>query len=563
MGMKRTTFAIAGVGLVILGAMLGQWLHGDSSTEPDAAAFETVGTAYEVIRKSYVEPVPPGSLARTAIEGMTGSLDPFSVYISRERMKQVEETFRGSFEGIGVTYELIGGPNDQDTIGVVTVLPGGPSAKAGVRAGDRIVQVSGSSAVGWSHQKIRNRLKGPEGSTVTVSIRRPGRAEPLTTTITRDSVPLETVQATYMMSDQTGYVRLGRFARTTAEELSDALRRLDEKGMERLVLDLRGNAGGLMSMAEKVADEFLVEDQLIVEARSRHDEYGGARYASGEGQFKDRPLVVLVDERSASASEIVAGALQDHDRALLVGRGTFGKGLVQRQFDLQDGSGLRLTVARFYTPSGRLLQRPDTTSEDTLLADVSVRTAIDTAGVPDSLIHRTDAGRVVIGGGGIIPDHIISPDEGPVFRRIVQRKGILRDFARRWIDAHSDSLRGQWANRADAFVDQFTLPSTVYPAFVRFAAERGVRPTQEIAGPGGEQPGRKATEVGGREEPFSKADVQAARPAIETVIKSYVGQRLFGPSMLIRIRNTMDPVVTEAQRLWPTAETWASRYPVQ
>jgi len=563
MGMKRTTFTLAGIGLVVLGAMLGQWLHADSTAEPDADAFETVGTAYEVIRKSYVEPVSPGSLSQTAIEGMAGSLDPFSVYISRERMKQVEETFQGAFEGIGVTYELIGGPEGQDTIGVVTVLPGGPSAKAGVRAGDRIVQVSGSSAVGWSHQKIRNRLKGPEGSTVTVSLRRPGRAEPLTTTITRDSVPLETVQATYMMSDRTGYVRLGRFARTTAQELSEALRRLDEKGMERLVLDLRGNAGGLMSMAEKVADEFLVDGQLIVQARSRHEEYGGARYASDEGQFEDRPLVVLVDGGSASASEIVAGALQDHDRALLVGRRTFGKGLVQRQFDLQDGSGLRLTVARFYTPSGRLLQRSDTTGEDTLFTGSSTRTEIDTAAVPDSLTHRTDAGRLVIGGGGIIPDQIIPSDEGPLFQRIVQRNGVLRDFARQWIDAHSDSLREQWADRPDAFVDQFTLPSTVYPAFVRFAAERGVRPTQGATKPAGRQGERGETEMGAGEEPFSETDVQAAHRAIETAIKSYVGQRLFGPSMRIRIRNTMDPIVSEAQRLWPTAETWANRYPVQ
>ena len=562
MGMKRTTFAIAGVGLVVLGAMLGQWLHADSAVEPDPNAFETVGTAYEVIRESYVEPVPPGSLSRTAIEGMVGSLDPFSVYISRERMKQVEETFRGSFEGIGVTYELIGGPGGQDTIGVVTVVPGGPSAKAGLRAGDRIVQVSDSSAIGWSHQKIRNRLKGPQGSTVTVSLRRPGRAEPLTTTITRDSVPLETVQATYMMSAQTGYVRLGRFARTTAQELSDALRELDEKGMERLVLDLRGNAGGLMSMAEKVADEFLVDGQLIVEARSRHDEYGGARYASSEGQFEDRPVIVLVDERSASASEIVAGALQDHDRALLVGRRTFGKGLVQRQFDLQDGSGMRLTVARFYTPSGRLLQRPDTTGEDTLLTGVSDRTEIDTATVPDSLIHRTDAGRVVIGGGGIIPDRIIPRDEGAAFRRTVQRRGILRDFARQWIDAHSDSLRREWTDRPDAFVEQFRLPSTVYPAFVRFAAERGVRAKPASTPPAEPRDGAEAERRAGGE-PFSEADVQTARPAIETLVKSYVGQRLFGPSMMIRIRNTMDPIVSEVQRSWPTAEAWASRYPVQ
>jgi carboxyl-terminal processing protease len=494
---------------------------------------------------------------------MVGSLDPFSVYISRERMQQVEETFRGSFEGIGVTYEHIDGPDGQDTIGVVTVVPGGPSAKAGLRAGDRIVQVDGASAVGWTHQKIRDRLKGPEGSTVSVTLRRPRRSESLTTTITRGNVPLETVQAQYMMSDRTGYVRLGRFARTTAQELSEALRQLDEQGMERLVLDLRGNAGGLMSMAEKVADEFLVDDQLIVTARSRHEDYGGARYASGEGQFEDRPLIVLVDGRSASASEIVAGALQDHDRALLVGRRTFGKGLVQRQFDLGDGSGLRLTVARFYTPSGRLLQRPDTTAADTLL------TTVDTSSVPDSLRHRTDAGRLVIGGGGIVPDRIVPPDEGHPYRRAVQRTGILRDFARRWIDVHGDSLRRRWDGRPDAFAARYTLPSTVYPAFVGYAAERGVRvsssPVSASATVSAGAPERPPTALGGEgdQEPFSQTDVQAARPTIETVIKSYVGQRLFGSSMRIRVQNTTNPIVSEALRSWDTAATWGDRYPVK
>jgi carboxyl-terminal processing protease len=556
MGIRHTTFAIVGVGLVALGAMLGQWLHDDPAAEADPQAFRTVGAAYEVIRQSYVESVPPKRLARSAIEGMTGSLDPFSVYISRERMERVKETFRGSFEGIGVTYERIGGPKGQDTIGVVSVVPDGPSDKAGVRAGDRIVQVNGASTIGWGHAKIRRRLKGRGGSTVTVTLRRPRRAEPITTTITRGDVPLETVQATYMMTDRTGYVRLSRFARTTARELSEALRRLDGQGMERLVLDLRGNSGGLMSMAEKVADEFLVDGQLIVRARSRHDEYEGARYASAEGKFEDRPLIVLVDERSASASEIVAGALQDHDRALLVGRRTFGKGLVQRQFDLRDGSGVRLTVARFYTPSGRLLQRPDTAGTDTLLTSVDARSEIDTSTVPDSLVHRTDAGRVVVGGGGIVPDRIVSPDEGPPYQRAVQRDGILRDFARQWIDVHGDSLRRRWEGRPDAFAEQYTLPSTVYPAFVRYAAERGVRP-------GGAQGEGGADAKASAHESFSEADVAAARSAIETIMKSYVGQRLFGGAMRIRVQNTRSPIVSTALRAWAPATTWADRYPVQ
>ena len=560
--MKRTTFTIAGLGLVLLGALAGQWFHG-STSETDREAFRTLQSAYEVIRDSYVEPVPPGSLAASSLRGMTETLDPFSVYIPEGRMKQIEESFSGSFEGIGISYELIEGPNQADTIAVTTVLPGGPSAEAGLRAGDRIVRVAGEPAIGWSHQKIRRRLKGPQGSSVSVTLRRPGRSASLERTITRDTVPLETVDAAYMMGDRTGYIRLNRFARTTHREVTRALRVLEDDGMTRLIFDLRGNAGGLMSMAEKVADEFLVEGQLIVRARSRHEQYGGARYASDDGRFQEAPVIVLVDEHSASASEIVAGALQDHDRAVIVGRRTFGKGLVQRQYDLSDGSGLRLTVARFYTPSGRLLQR-DEKSRD------SLTTPVDTAGVPDSLRHRTDAGRVVLGEGGIVPDRIVADSIENSYRRAVTRQGLVRDFARRWADAHTDTLRRRWKQRPDAFAADFALPSTAYPAFVRYAAEHGVRAGPEPAPVAAAGPSAQAARPASRREAeaveseaVESEAVKAARSAIETDIKAYVGQRLFGTSMLIRVRNRIDPVVRSARQSWDLAQKWAARYPIR
>ncbi|MEF8795207.1 MAG: S41 family peptidase [Salinivenus sp.] len=555
--MKRTTFTIAGLGLVLLGALAGQWFHG-STSETDREAFRTLQSAYEVIRDSYVEPVPPGSLAASSLRGMTETLDPFSVYIPGGRMKQIEESFSGSFEGIGISYELIEGPTQTDTIAVTTVLPGGPSAEAGLRAGDRIVRVAGEPAIGWSHQKIRRRLKGPQGSSVSVTLRRPGRTAPLERTITRDTVPLETVDAAYMMGDRTGYIRLNRFARTTHREVTSALRSLEDDGMTRLIFDLRGNAGGLMSMAEKVADEFLVEGQLIVRARSRHEQYGGARYASDDGRFQEAPVIVLVDEHSASASEIVAGALQDHDRAVIVGRRTFGKGLVQRQYDLSDGSGLRLTVARFYTPSGRLLQR-DGKSRD------SLSTPVDTANVPDSLRHRTDAGRVVLGEGGIVPDRLVADSIENSYRRAVTRQGLVRDFARRWADTHTDTLRRRWEHRPDAFAADFALPSTAYPAFVRYAAENGVRPGPEPAPVAAAASSSQAARPASRREAEAVESevVTAARSAIETDIKSYVGQRLFGTSMLIRVRNRIDPVVRSARQSWDLAQKWAARYPIR
>jgi len=550
--MRHTAFLLAGLGLVLIGALAGHWVD-ELGPEAPPESFNTLESAYEVIQESYVDPVPAESLTASGIRGMTESLDPFSVYITPRRMKQVEESFSGSFEGIGVTYELIDGPKNQDTIGVTTVVPEGPSAEAGLRAGDRIVEVEGESAVGWSHQTIRRRLKGPEGSTVEVTLRRPSEPSLIERTIRRGTVPMETVDTAYMMDDQTGYLRLNRFARTTHREVTSALTTLKEEGMTRLVLDLRGNAGGLMSMAEELADEFLVEGQLIVRARSRHDEYGGARYATEQGLWEDAPIVVLVDEHSASASEIVAGALQDHDRAVLVGRRTFGKGMVQRQFDLQDGSGLRLTVARFYTPSGRLLQRTDGRAEGAPAVET------DTSALPDSLQHRTDAGRLVVGGGGIQPDTVIADSIENPFQRTVTREGLVRDFARRWADTHGERLRTEWDGRPNAFARSFDVPSTLYPAFLGYAAEQGL--TVRRGNPAGALP-TDPDDADASDPSFTREEVRAARVPIETDVAAYLGQRLFGPSMLVRIRNRSDPTVRAVEDVWPRAGRWADRYPI-
>jgi carboxyl-terminal processing protease len=523
-------------------------MHRPASTPGQSSSLQTLQSAYEAIRTSYVERVPPDSLSAAAVTGMTETLDPFSVYLSSSRMTQVRESFRGSFEGIGISYELIPGPGGQDTIGVVSVVPGGPSAEAGLRAGDRIVEVADTTAVGWSHSKIQKRLKGPRGSTITVTLRRPGTPDSIQATITRDTVPLETVQATYMLDRRTGYLRLGRFAQTTHEEVTSSLKSLREKGMERLVLDLRGNGGGLMSMAEKVSDEFLVEGQTIVTARSRHAEYDGGRVATEEGLFEEGPVIVLVDEHSASASEIVAGALQDHDRALIVGRHTFGKGLIQRQFNLGDGSVLRLTVARFYTPAGRLLQRSRERSRDSVVTGHSILRR-DTSTVPDSLLFRTDAGRIVIGGGGIRPDRTVPPPTYTSFREAVEARGLLRSFARSWVDARSDSLRARWLDRREAFASAFSVPRSVYPAFVRHAASHGVGPAGMVDD--------TSTAV------VPDAEVQQARPGIESAIAAYVGQRLFGQAMWRRMLNQTDAALDTARAGWPAAQERARQYPVR
>ncbi len=566
--MSRTGFTLLGGGLLVLvGGLLGWMVEETWSPTPDPEAAEKLAMAHEIIRAHYVDPVSSDTLTAHAIRGALGPLDPHSAYIDRGRMERVRETFNGSFEGIGITYELIDGPPwraGKDTVLVLSVLPGGPSEKAGLRPGDRIVAVGGESAVGWSRERIRSRLTGAAGTAVQVTLRRPGRATPIRTTITRDRVPLRTLQAAYMMSDSTGYLRLRRFAQTTQREVSRALGQLTEAGMRRLILDLRDNAGGLMSEAQAVADEFLVEGQQIVTARSKHNDYSRTRRATAEGAFENLPLIVLVNERSASASEIVAGALQDHDRALIVGRRTYGKGLVQRQFNFDDGSGLQLTVARFYTPSGRLIQRPyDGASGPSAAEHAAIHGPAGSVERTDTITHRTDAGRVVNEGGGIHPDRVVDREAGERGHYTsLDSHDVLRSFALRWIDARVDSLRARWGERPEAFVKQFTPHLSAVTAFREYARKWE---TLALPSSSGLTSGPQQTSGGS----VSKSSVDLHHPQeysnreVQTLLTSYVGRRLFGTSMWIRVRNTVDPVISNARRTWPRAEAIAERYPFE
>ena len=578
--MKHSTrTALGGLALIIVGIGLGLGLAASRTQQPAPEAFGVFQDAYERIRAEYVEPIDSERVAASAVRGFVDELDPHSAYIAADRMKAIEESFQASFQGIGVSYELVDGPRDQDTIAVVTVVPGGPSDEAGIRPGDRILSVEGTSAIGWSHETVQSRLKGREGSRVRVALYRPGEPDTLRVRITRDEVPIETVDVAYMMDEATGYLRLNRFARTTYREVREALLRLKGQGMKRLILDLRGNAGGYMSMAEKVADEFLAEGQEIVSARSRHDEYNQTKYATGGGAFEDGPVTVLVDGQTASASEIVAGALQDHDRALIVGRRTFGKGLVQRQFSLGDGSGLRVTIARFYTPSGRLIQTPygnDGTSYHEQKRDLSTRDSIPDRDdlldeTPDSLRYRTDAGRVVVGGGGILPDEIVPADTSEDrLRYLLEGHGILHDFTRRWVDARAASLRKTWGQKPDSFATTFALPDGAYRALLDHAGQKGVPFTDDALSAAGSRPDRTYLPDPDvqQDAPWSDIDplrastVRSQRPIIETIMKSYVGRRLFGTGTWYRIRHSVDPVVKQARRSWSEAQVLASRYPV-
>lgn len=551
-------FALAGTALLLVGASLGaRW----SSILPDVRtshAMDKLADAFRLIADVYVDDIDPELLTERAIESVLYELDPHSVYIDARRMARVREEFDASFEGIGIAYEFIAGTANRDTLAVLSVIRGGPSEEAGLLSGDRILAVDDSSAIGFSSQDVQQSLKGPSGSRVKVTVRRPGYPALIDYTITRNQIPIVTVDAAYMIDDRTGYIGLNRFARTTHRELVDAMTSLRAKGMERLVLDLRDNSGGYMDQAVRVTDEFLQEGLTIVSARSRHERFSQTYTSRPRGVAEDLPLIVLVDESSASASEIVSGALQDHDRALIVGRRTFGKGLVQRQYDLDDGSALRVTISRYYTPSGRLIQTPyENGNRDAYLRDKHDRRhedvsramseIIETA--PDSLKYRTASGRIVLGGGGILPDYIVYPDSASAFVRAVNASGVERSFVREWLDQEGAAIHEEWDARPEAFVREYQVSDDVLEHFLQYAHDRGVQVVEEAAY------NTKSTAT-----VFSRDEVDRDRDLLAVRLKARLATRLYDRSVQIPIFHQYDRVLREALTLWDDAESLAVRW---
>jgi carboxyl-terminal processing protease len=520
------------------------------------AALQRIEDVFLLINRRYVEETDPDNIAQYAIDGMLRELDPHSVYFDVETLKGENESFDAAFEGIGISFELLPGEEGADTLSVLNVIPGGPSEEVGLMTGDRIMVVDGTSTVGFSEDDVRNHLKGPRGTKVHLTVHRPGVAEPLEFDIVRDKIPIYTLDASYMMDNGTGYIRLNRFARTTYNEFMASLRTLKEQGMERLVLDLRGNRGGFMQMAVRVAGEFLKEGQLVVSQSGFTEDSKEAFYAGGGGLWEEGPVMVLVDGASASASEIVAGALQDHDRALIVGQRTFGKGLVQKQYVLRDGSALRLTVARYYTPSGRLIQTEyeDGDRSDYYASKAALKKSDGThtaqellSDVPDSLRYSTDAGRLVIAGGGIIPDYIIPADSlSPVVRAILSRN-IEDRFIRSWVDIHGASLRSRWGAEAGPFINGFRVDQEMLDAFRSYAADRGV-----VIGEG--------LTADDEDLVFSEADLAAEKELLAALLKGRLATRLYDRSAWYPVWRHVDHLLVESQKLWEPAGQLAERY---
>ena len=429
---------------------------------------------YRYLDGLYVDEVDMQPLVESAISGMLEELDPHSAYIGADEMKGVQESFEGEFSGIGVEFNIL-----RDTVIVVNTIVGGPAERVGVQPNDRIVRIDTLDAVGFKQTDVPKYLRGKTGTKGEIDVVRQGEPEPLHFVIVRDKIPLNTVDAAYMAADGVGYIKVNRFGRTTMDEFTEAYRKLGRP--EGLILDLRGNSGGFLDQAIAIANEFLPADKLIVYTEDRNHQRI-EQYSDGTGSAADLDLAVLVDEGSASSSEILAGALQDNDRGTIIGRRTFGKGLVQEQIPFPDGSAVRLTIARYYTPSGRSIQKPYDKGSEDYNNDLMNRYehnemfSADSIHFADSLKYFTAGGRTVYGGGGIMPDRFVPADTTDItpYLREVTGRNILYRFTIEYADRHRNELnRITTLPELDAF---FAKDPGLLSEFIRYAARAGVAP---------------------------------------------------------------------------------------
>lgn len=470
---------------ILLGVFLG--IHFANSRNQSVAALQIyprndkISTLLNYIEQEYVDDISRKDLEEKAIPKIISELDPHSVYIPAEELQEVNEPLEGNFSGIGIQFNM-----QNDTVAVISTIANGPSEKIGLLAGDRIVRVDGQMVCGLKlpSDSIVRKLKGPRGTKVKVSIKRTGVAELIDFVIVRDNIPLYSVDVAYMLDKKTGYLKISKFAKNTHAEFQEAIQKLVKQGCADLVVDLRSNGGGYLDAATNIADEFLPEGKLIVytegKARPRSNSY-----ATSRGLCSNLKVAVLIDEFSASASEILAGAIQDNDRGMVIGRRSFGKGLVQEQIMLPDGSALRLTIARYYTPTGRSIQKPYTNGgTDDYEADIMNRYQHgefenkDSIDLNDSLKFTTPGGRIVYGGGGIMPDVFVPMDTAGYtnYFAAIRNSGLIYKFAFDYVDQHRGTLKGLTSASA---ITTYLTSHKVFDEFVGYAAKNGVKPNKK------------------------------------------------------------------------------------
>lgn len=485
------------------------------------STYHKVDDVFDYIVRDYVDTVDVTGLESKAIHGMLERLDPHSQYISVEDFHDVNDPLLGSFEGIGISFRI-----EKDTITVINPIAGGPSEKVGLMAGDRIVKIDDSLAVRISNTDAVKKLKGEKGTKVKVSVFRRGIPKLIDFTITRDVIPTYSLDVAYMVNENIGYVKLNKFSATSYEEFTDAVYDLKKQGMSKLILDLRGNAGGILGSAIQIADEFLQEGKLIVytEGKNRPKNYA---FATQSGRLTNEDVVVLIDEGSASASEIVAGAIQDNDRGTIIGRRSFGKGLVQEQLLLPDGSALRLTVARYYTPTGRSIQKPyDIEKFDEYNSEYYHRFMngevynADSIKFDDSLKYITPEGKTVYGGGGIMPDIFIPlvTDSVHTYYNTLANKGLIFQFAFDYTDINRARLRG--FKDFQSFDRNFEMTNEAFVQLVDFAEDKGIS--------------------------FSNEKINLSKNKIGTLFKSFVGRNILDEKGFYPIYHQIDTTFKRA-----------------
>lgn len=484
--------------------------------------------ALYAINNLYVDSTNQTKLVEDAITGMLEKLDPHSTYTNPEETKEMTEPLAGNFDGIGIQFNML-----TDTVYVIQVISGGPSEKVGLIAGDRIIEVNDTVIAGvkMSTSEVMKRLRGPKGSEVHIKVKRGNEVQLLDFNITRGKIPVYSIDAAYMADKETGYIKLNRFAASSSKEFKDALSALSKKGMTQLILDLQGNGGGYLNIAIELADEFLSRGKLIVytEGNKQKRQDAISTYA---GSFESGRLVILVDEASASASEILSGAIQDWDRGVIIGRRTFGKGLVQRPLPLPDGSMIRLTVARYYTPTGRCIQKPYEKGKGEEYAhDLISRynrgelMSADSIHFPDSLKFQTlEKARTVYGGGGIMPDVFVPIDTTYYsnYHRNLVSKGLVNRIAMNYLDQHREELNKKY-KKIHVYKEKFIVPESLMDELRNMSEEKKI--------------------------PFKEEEYNRSLPLIKLQIKALIARDLFDITDYFYIVNDVNQTYLEALKL--------------
>lgn len=516
---------------VVAGVLIGANIFGGGKQKELSEVTFKLREILTYIDKDYVDEVDAEQLAEEAIESMLTQLDPHSTYIPARDQQLVSSQLEGDFEGIGVEFNIV-----RDTLVVVSPISGGPSDQAGVKAGDKIINVNDSaiSEGGLTNREVFNLLRGPKGSEVKLGIRRDDGQKLIDFVIVRDKIPQYTVDIAYMVNEEIGYIKVNRFGANTYEEFVEALKGLKKQGMKKLVLDLRDNPGGYLDRAVNMADELIAGDGVIVSQSGKQKRYNAEYRARKKGIFEDGPLVVLINEGSASASEILSGAVQDHDRGLIVGRRSFGKGLVQYPFALSDGSELRLTISRYYTPSGRSIQKPYTPGEGEEYGNELMDRYehgeffhADSIHFDDSLKYETVGGRTVYGGGGIMPDVFVARDTALYtgYYTDLLYENVLREYALDYYDANKASLL---KTGIQEFILKFQVSAQMLEEVNRLAVKQGIE--------------------------YDESQFQRSRSLIENSIKAFVARSAFGTEGLYPVLNQQDEIFNESLKLFDEAQ---------